>query len=372
MRDRGDLPRLPLAAVERATQDIGVRVSNSLHRSPEIGCRCLIGDILQLPCQPALVDLVELLSSELEVVALHIYRPGLVADDVDAVVDIGDQLAGTRTVGRGLQRHVRHPLHRDVSRGVPECAPVRALEALLRRHLTVQLVSDQSAARDDVEPLLSNSLIVVADGGEAMVHKSISRHVHHITAVLQPAELIKGCEGGAGVRGLVAKCPIQLSCVSDRLMDREEQIAGMDHQVVQTCFDRWCGDVSRQQFGDLGHLGVEVPAGARQVLPTPAGRWSSGSHRRETILTDVDCGQLGLDSYPLLGSARAGEIRKVLVLMDVAEDRSSVRDTRRCEQRRVESQNSTSLGRFVDIERIHLVCRHPGDVSVDLFIGQLD
>src|SRR4030095_5577942 len=240
-----------------------------------------------------------------------------------------------------------------MSGGVPVCASVRALEALLGRHLTVQLVSDKSAARDDVEPLLSNSLIVKADGGQAMVDQPISGHVHHFTAVLQLAELIKSCEGGAGVRSLVTQRPIQLRRVPDRLMDREKQIAGMDHQVIQTCLDRRGGNVRRKQLRDFGHLGVEVPASARQVLPTSAGRWSSGSHGREAVLTDVDRGQLSLESNPLLSCTSTGEIREVLVLVDIAEHRSGVCDTWRCQQRLVESQNSTGLGGFVDIERIY-------------------
>src|SRR5215211_7258631 len=80
VRHRCDLSRLPLAAIEGATEDIGVRVANGLHRAPEICCRRLIGNVLQLAGQLAFLDVKKPLPGELEVVTLHIDRPRLVAD----------------------------------------------------------------------------------------------------------------------------------------------------------------------------------------------------------------------------------------------------------------------------------------------------
>ena len=279
---------------------------------------------------------------------------------------------GAGAVGRRLKRDVGHPLHRNVAGGIRVRAAVRAPESLLCGHLPVQLVADESAAGDHVELLLCHPLIVVANGGQAMVDQPISGHVHHLTAVLQRAELVEGCEGSAGVRGLVAQCAIQLGRVPDRLMDGEEQVAGMDHQVIEAGLDRRGGNMGGQQLGNLGHLGVEVPAGAGQVLPAPAGRWSSGPHRRETMITNADCGQLGLDANPLLGRARACEVREVLVLVNVAEQGSGVCDARRRKEHLIEFQDPTGLGSFVNVERIHLIGRHPRGVGVDVLIGQLD
>src|SRR5690606_37081132 len=89
---RGHLPRLGLAAVHRPVQLPGRRPAHGVHRPPEVGGGGLVGHVAQLPGEPAALDAVEALAGELEVVALHVDRPGLVADDVDAAVDARDQL----------------------------------------------------------------------------------------------------------------------------------------------------------------------------------------------------------------------------------------------------------------------------------------
>ena len=115
MGDRGDLTRLGLAAVERAAEHPGLRAADGRHRPPEVGGGGLVGDVAQLAGEAAVLDPVEPLAGELEVVPLHVDAPGLVAEDLDASVDAGDQLLGTRAVARRLQRHVGHPLDRDVA-----------------------------------------------------------------------------------------------------------------------------------------------------------------------------------------------------------------------------------------------------------------
>ena len=67
-----------------------------LHGAPEVGRRRLIRDVLHLPGQLPALNPVEPLPGELEVVALHVDRPALVAHDVDAAVDPGDQVLGAR------------------------------------------------------------------------------------------------------------------------------------------------------------------------------------------------------------------------------------------------------------------------------------
>ena len=84
--DRRDLAGLALAAVERAAEHVGLRAADGLHGVPEVGGRGLVGDVAELAGQPAVLDLVEPLAGELEVVPLHVDRPALVADDVDAVL----------------------------------------------------------------------------------------------------------------------------------------------------------------------------------------------------------------------------------------------------------------------------------------------
>ena len=90
------------------------------------------------------------------------------------------------------------------------------------------------------------------------------------------------------------------------------------------------------------------------------------------MITDADRSQLSLDPHPLLGGAGAGQVREVLVLVDVAEHGVGMVDAGCREQRFVQPEHAPGLGRFVDLERIHLVRRHPARVAVDLFISQLD
>src|SRR5271156_6528367 len=133
MADRGHLTGLSLAAVVRASESPGRRPADGFHRIPEIGGGGLIGDVANLPVQSSMADAVEPLPGELKVIALHINRPGSVADDVDAVVDAGDQVGGGMVLGAGLQRDVGHPLNRHMMRRVGIRATVRARQAQPRR-----------------------------------------------------------------------------------------------------------------------------------------------------------------------------------------------------------------------------------------------
>src|SRR3954466_15875564 len=102
--DRRRLAGLALAAVHRAAEDVGLRTTDGVHRSPEVSGRRRVGDVAELPAEPAVDDPVEALPRELEVVALHVDGPRLVADDVDTALDAADQLVGRGAVRRGLQR----------------------------------------------------------------------------------------------------------------------------------------------------------------------------------------------------------------------------------------------------------------------------
>src|SRR5271163_819748 len=118
MADRGELTGLGLAAVVRPTEPPGRWSANGFHRVPEIGGGGLIGDVTNLPVQASVADAVEPLTSELKVVPLHVDRPRSVTDDVDAVIDAGDQIVGAAVFGAGLQRDVGHPLNRHMMRRV--------------------------------------------------------------------------------------------------------------------------------------------------------------------------------------------------------------------------------------------------------------
>src|SRR3954467_956321 len=96
VRNRCDLPWLTLAAIEGAAEDVGLRAANRLHGTPEIGRGRLVGNVSKLSDDAPVLDPVELLPGELEVEALHVDRPGPITQDVDAPLDVADQLLGAR------------------------------------------------------------------------------------------------------------------------------------------------------------------------------------------------------------------------------------------------------------------------------------
>src|SRR6185503_744392 len=114
VRHRRDLPRLALAVEERAAQAVVALVAAGDHRVPELLGVGLVGDVAQHRAQLAVLDLVEELAAELEVVALLVDGVGAVADDEDALLDLGDELlrrqlglaGGERDVGHALELHV--------------------------------------------------------------------------------------------------------------------------------------------------------------------------------------------------------------------------------------------------------------------------
>src|ERR1700722_6271540 len=132
MPDRRDLPGLALAAVERAAQNVGLRAPDGGHRAPEVSRGGLVGSVADLAGDLAVLDPEEPLAGELEVVALHVDRPRLVADDIQAVVDPGDQRLGRRSVGYRLKADVRHSLDWHVQRRVGKRAAVGAIDAAQR------------------------------------------------------------------------------------------------------------------------------------------------------------------------------------------------------------------------------------------------
>ena len=70
-----------------------------------------------------------------------------------------------------------------------------------------------------------DALVVVADGGQAVLDGAVAGDVHDRRAVLQRAELVDGGERRAGVVGLVAERPVELGGVADRLVDGQPQVA---------------------------------------------------------------------------------------------------------------------------------------------------
>ena len=176
---------------------------------------------------------------------------------------ISSSVLGPR-VARMRQRHVGHALNGHVHRRVGERAAVGAVEAHGGGDGAVELVADQRPLAHQVERLSLHALVVDADRRQPVLHRAVARHVHDGGAVGERAELVEGGEGGPGVGRLVPHGPVQLGGVPDRLVDGEPEVRRVDHEVVRPGLHRRRRQLLGQELGQLGELGVPVPAARRR------------------------------------------------------------------------------------------------------------
>src|ERR1044072_4691355 len=223
VRHGGDLPRLPLAVEERPAQTIVALVAAGDHRVPELLGVGLVGDVAQHRAQLAVLDLVEELAAELEVVALLVDGVGAVADDEDALLDLGDELLRGELVLAGRERDIGHALELHVVPAVGVTAAVGLLLADDVGLVAGLLVVHQDAVLDEVPALALHALVVVADGAERAHLRLVGEDVDQRAAVLErlALPLVEGGEARAGVVGLVAEHAVELGGVADRLVDGE-------------------------------------------------------------------------------------------------------------------------------------------------------
>ena len=272
----------------------------------------------------------------------------------------------------GLQRHVRHPLHRHVAGPVGERAPVRPPEALELRYPPVKLIAGQDAVADQVPGLRGHALVVVADGGQAVLGGAVAGDMHDTRSVLQVAELVRGGERRAGVGGLVAQRPVELGGVPDRLVDGEPEVRRVDDEVVPARLDRGGRQLGGEQLRQLGQLGGEVPAVAAEELIAPPGGRRQRPHGVEPAVTgDRGGGDLRMQPDPLLGG-RGRAVGVELALPDLLQRGVHVADGGVREQLAAPLRQQRYLVRDADRERVDIVRRHPAHLAVTGFGSELD
>ena len=235
-------------------------------------------------------------------------------------LDAGDQLLGGRAV-RGRAAATRWPSAGSACGRASRRTRSRwtGSQPVQLRHPAVELVADQDAVLDQVPVLAGDALVVVADGRQAVLDGAVAGDVHDRRAVLQRAELVEGGERRAGVGGLVAERPVQLGGVADRLVDGQPQVGRVDDQVVAAGLDDGRPHLLGEQLGQLGELGVPVPAGAGQVLPAAADRRRERAHGLERAVarstaTAVSSGWMRTRCCVVVG---AGGVGVELVLLDL-------------------------------------------------------
>ena len=265
--------------------------------------------------------------------------------------------------------------------GVGVRAAAGPVQAAHERHPPVHLVPGEDAAGDQVPGLGGDPLVVVADAGQAVLCRPVPGDVHHRGAVAQAAELVRGGEGGAGERGLIAERPVQLGGVADRLVNGEPQVAGVDDQVVAAGLDAGRGEFLRQQAGQGGQFGGEVPGARRarrapraaaQVLQAPPGRGRERAHGLEpSVRLDRDAVEPRGEPDPLL-EGRGVAVAVELALTDLEQRGVHVGDPLVCEQSRAPLSQQVHLVGQARLERVYLVGRHPAHIAVRGLVSELD
>jgi hypothetical protein len=294
-----DLQRLALAAVGHAPHGPLVGTPHRVERRPKCRSDAGVRGVLQHAAQPAVLDLPADLAAELEVEALVIDRPRAVGLHVDAVVGAGDHLVERRLARP--EADVGHPHHGQPGRPVGPDHPARR-QAHQRCRVATREHADPHAVAHDVHRLGGHALVVVAEAAHGAGQRGVGRDLHHLAAEAQAAEPGGLEPRGAGERGLPAQDPIELDGVTDRLVDLQCHLVGVEHDRR-----RALGALGSFQQGDRllrhrGGAGHEVEA-AHQLPPLGAVLAPHPRVRTALRLAVADGG--GIDHRPALDQALA-------------------------------------------------------------------
>ncbi len=237
----------------------------------------------------------------------------------------------------------------------------------------VELVPGQNAVVYKVEGLSRYALVVDGHGGQPVRSGPVPGDVHDLGAVLEGPELVEGGERSTGVGRFVAHGPVELGGMADRLVDGEPQIGRVDHQVVPAGIDRRRPDLLGQQFGKHVEFVLPVPAGAEEVLPTPAHRRCHCPHALEAA-DRVDGEHLddGMDPDPALGGFGPGQIGVEGVLGHGQDLGGHVVDHIGAQQLLAPPGQKADLVGQRYLDRIDTVGGGPGDHAVAGLSGQID
>jgi len=261
-----------------------------------------------------------------------------------------------------------------VVRGVGVGAAVGPFHAQPRGEHAIELVANEDAVTHQVPALGRHAVVVVTDGRQAMLDGAVGAHVHHVGAVAQGAQLLRGGEGGAGVGRLVPDGAVVLRGVADGLVDGQPQVGRVYDQVGRAGDDAGGLDLLAQQLGELGQLVVPVPGGLRaQVLPAATDRGCQGPHRLERTGHLVDRGglDLGVQPHPLLSGGRAGEVGVEGLFLDLQARGSDVVHAVGGQQPPGVFAEQAHLVRGGHGERVEFVVRHPGGGGVQRTVHRL-
>ena len=164
MRYGADLRWLALAIKERTAHTI-IRLSGQLGTAvPEFLGVGLVGHILDLLSNLAVLDFIEQLTAKLEVITLLVNREGAAPDNINAIFDILDNIVGREVIFLiGSQRNIGHALELYVC---PALRVATTMGFILINDMNLVadgLVINQCAVFDEVPLLGFDTFVIIAN-----------------------------------------------------------------------------------------------------------------------------------------------------------------------------------------------------------------
>ena len=271
MADCRRLRRLALAIEERAAEAVVAFVANGGTGIPEFRGAYLVGDILDLGADLAVLDFVEELAAELGVEALLVDRERAVANDVDAVLDILDHIGDAQLGLAGLKADIGHALELHAAPGVGIAAAIRLLLAKNMHLVADRLIIDELAVANKVPFLCRHTFIVIADIAKAADFGLVRRQIDLVAAVLEAGlALVERGKAGASIIGFVAEHSIEFERVADRFMDRQPCVRRIEDEIIFAGLDRGRRQLRPRLLG--GGDGILLHVVALAIVDDAVGR----------------------------------------------------------------------------------------------------
>jgi len=97
-----------------------------------------------------------------------------------------------------------------------------------------RLIVDEDAVLDQIPALGLHALVVITDRAERMLRDDGDLVATPLEGLRFP--LVERGETRAGIVGLVTEHPIEFGRMTDRFVDRQPEMAGVEHSFSRACF----------------------------------------------------------------------------------------------------------------------------------------
>ena len=183
-----------------------------------------------------ILDQPKCITTELKVIPSLIDTVRPVAFDIDASLDIGEQLVEGR--GAWLKSNVGNTHDRDAAPAVCTIGSARACLADFRRDLAVRTIADEDPVAHNVPLLAGHAIVVVAGGSEGLRFAVIGDEIDVRGAVSEGSSCVGRKKAGAGIVGLIPQRTIELARMAAGFVHGERQMFRVEDEIILSGF---CG-----------------------------------------------------------------------------------------------------------------------------------